>query len=266
MTAGRFLHVNLNVDSADAAADFYGRIIGMRAVMQTDPDVPADGSIFGMDQRIFTDTRFLYDARGGRGGCALEVIEWRSPVLVRDPGGGPDRPGLSAAWFAVADLEAAAAALQNAGVPVGRPVDGLVSGQKAILASDHDGVVVELTQASGTDAPLLSGIRLSVSDADPAIRFLTAIGFSVVEPLHTESVAGDQLLPGGGAVAVDCQLARLALAEDGHQFTVLLVEHPGGAPQRAPGGASSQGLYRCALRVDNVAAALARLPDFVDVT
>jgi catechol 2,3-dioxygenase-like lactoylglutathione lyase family enzyme len=265
-TAGRFLHVNLNTASVATTDAFYCRILGLQSRMQTDASVPGDGGMFGIDGQILTDARFYYDVRGGRSGCALECIQWIRPPLAKETGIDPARPGIRAAWLVVRDLDALTAALQDSGAIVGTPVDGLVSGQKAVLAVDPDGVIVELTEAGEDSAPLFGGILLSVTDADATIRFLTAIGFHVVEPLRTEAVAADQLHPSGGGQAVGRRVARLALPEDGEHFSVRLMEHPDARGRRAPQGANSRGLYRCALRVDDVAAALAALPDFVEVT
>ena len=52
--------------------------------MRTDPNVATDGTILGLDGETYCATAFLYDARGGRGGCALEAIEYQSPALQRD--------------------------------------------------------------------------------------------------------------------------------------------------------------------------------------
>ncbi|MCW2652803.1 MAG: Glyoxalase/bleomycin resistance protein/dioxygenase [Mycobacterium sp.] len=264
--AGRFLHVNLNGKSADATGAFYSAILGLQSRMQTDPSVPTDGSMFGFDGPIHSDTRFYYDVRGGRGGCALEAIEWFSPALLPDTRPGPGRPGIRAAWFAVADLDGTAAALRDAGAIVGSQVHGLISGEPAVLAIDPDGVVVELTQATAASAPLFCGILLSVSDAAAAVHFLTTIGFEVKESPEDKVVSADRLTPGGDSTPVNCRMARVVLPEDGGQFSVRLIEHPDAAGQRAPAGANSQGLYRCALRVDDVNAALAALPDSVEVT
>jgi catechol 2,3-dioxygenase-like lactoylglutathione lyase family enzyme len=265
-TAGRFLHVNLNAASASATADFYSRILGLQTRMQTDASVPTDGSMLGFDGQVFTDVRFFYDVRGGRNGCALEAVQWLSPALIPDSGTDMARPGIRAAGFSVADLGAATTALRESGAVVGAGVEGLISGQQAVLAVDPDGVVVELTQANVDSAPLFSGILLLVGDATAAIHFLTAIGFDVIEPLRAEDLAAGRLSPSGGLDQVSCRVARLALPEDGKHFSVRLVEHPGSTGRRGQVGANSQGLYRCALRVDNVAAALSALPDFVEVT
>jgi hypothetical protein len=59
-------------------------------------------------------------------------------------------------------------------------------------------------------------------------------------------------------------VARYALAEDGHQFSLVVVQHPGTARTPVPWGGNRQGLYRCALRVENVHDALKNVPDSVE--
>lgn len=266
--ARRFLHVNLNCESLNATERVYGDVLGLTARMRTDPQVATDGSILGLAGETYCATAFLYDGRGGRGGCALEAIEYRSPPLARDPGTDPARPGIRSAQLAVADVDGAAAALRAAGCTVGNPVDGLISGGKSVLAADPDGVVIELTElpadADASRGSLFNGIRIAAIDAAATGKFLTAIGFEEVQAPRTLPVAGEQLGPGGPADAVDCVVARYALAEDGHQFSLVVVQHPDTEPTPVPWGGNRQGLYRCALRVDNVHDALAQVPDSVE--
>lgn len=265
--ARRFLHVNLNCASLDATERVYGDVLGLNARMRTDPEVATDGTILGLDGETFCATSFLYDARGGRGGCALETIEYYSPALSRDSSTDPVRPGIRAAQLGVADIESVATALRDAGLTVGEPVDGLIGGGKSVLALDPDGVVIELTELpAGADAStgaLFNGIRIAAIDAAATGEFLTAIGFDEVVAPKTAAVAGAQLSPAGTG-ETDCTVARYALAEDGHQFTVSVVQHPGTAPTPVPWGGNRQGLYRCALRVENVHDALASVPDSVE--
>jgi len=265
--ARRFLHVNLNCASLDTTERVYSGVLGLHARMRTDPKVATDGTILGLDGETFCATSFLYDARGGRGGCALEAIEYFSPTLSRDPSADPVRPGIRAAQLGVADVEGAAAELRDAGLAVGEPVDALIGGGKSVLALDPDGVVIELTQLpAGADASkgaLFNGIRIAAIDAAATGEFLTAIGFEEVDAPKTVSVAGGQLAPGGSS-DTDCVVARYALAEDGHQFSLVVVQHPSITPTPVPWGGNRQGLYRCALRVENVHDALAAAPDSVE--
>ena len=107
------------------------------------------------------------------------------------------------------------------------------------------------------------GIRMAAIDAAATGAFLTSIGFDEVAAPKTQSVAGTQVIPGGTG-ETDCVVARYALAEDGHQFTLVVVQHPGTAPTPVPWGGNRQGLYRCALRVESVHDALAEVPGSVE--
>ncbi len=268
--ARRFLHVNLNCGSLDATEELYAGKLGLSARMRTDPEVATNGSILGLDGETYCETSFLYDARGGRGGCALEAIAFQSPALKRDRRAESTRPGIRAALMRVADLDAAVRALRVAGATVGQPVDGLISGTKSVLAVDTDRVVVELAQcppdAEVSGGALFSGIRIAAIDAVATAEFLRAIGFAEVDAPTKVSVSADQLAPDGSAESVECVVARFALPEDAHRFTLTVVEHPDTAADvPVPWGGNYQGLYRCALRVESVDKALAALPESVEV-
>jgi catechol 2,3-dioxygenase-like lactoylglutathione lyase family enzyme len=268
--ARRFLHVNLNCESLEATEELYSGVLGLSARMRTDPGVATNGAILGIDDETYCSTAFLYDARGGRDGCALEVITFESPPLTRDQRTEPTRPGIRAALMWVADPDNAVAGLRGAGVVTAdEPVNGLISGVKSVLALDPDGVVVELAQAPSdldlSAGSLFAGIRIAAIDTIATVEFLTAIGFVEVEAPTTVSVSRNQLDPRASADSVECVVARLALPEDRHQFTVAVVQHPDTTNDKpVPWGGNRQGLYRCALRVENVEEALAALPDSVE--
>ena len=267
--ARRFLHVNLNCESMQATEELYSGVLGLSARMRTDPDVATNGAILGIDDETYCSTAFLYDARGPRDGCALEAIAFQSPPLARDDRADPTRPGIRAVLMWVADLDTAVVALGKTGVPVGEPVDGLISGAKSVLALDPDGAVIELAEApSDLDASagaLFSGIRIAAIDIFATAQFLTAIGFIEVESPRTVRVSANQLAPDGSADSVECAVARFALPEDEQQFTVTVVQHPETATEASvPWGGNRQGLYRCALRVENVKTALAALPNAIE--
>lgn len=263
--ARRFLHVNLNCESLAATEALYCDVFGLSARMRGDASVPNDGRILGFDGQTYCATSFLYDCRGGRGGCALEAIEWHTPALQPGSDADPVRPGIRSALFKVGDLGAVAGALRDAGVRVSDPVAGLISGTKSVLAVDADEVVIELAEVPEyAPTALFSGVRISAVDTVTTVKFLTDIGFTVVDPPTVVAVAGEQLSPDGAGIPVDCVLARVALPEDSHQFGITVVQHPDTGSHPLPEGANSQGLYRCALRVENVEKALAVLPDSIE--
>jgi len=265
--ARRFLHVNLNCESLDATERLYAAQLGLSARMRSDPKVATDGTILGLGGETFCATAFLYDSRGGRAGCALEAIEFHKPALKVDQNSDPTRPGIRSTLLTVADLDATVTALRAAGITVSGPVDGLISGSKAVLALDPDGVVIELAEApSDKPGAVFAGIRIAAIDAVATGEFLTAIGFARVQAPAQVKVAGDQLAPGGSPTPVKCAVSRYALAEDAHQFSLTVVEHPDtGNADPVPWGGNHQGLYRCALRVENTEAAMSLVPDPVEV-
>jgi catechol 2,3-dioxygenase-like lactoylglutathione lyase family enzyme len=264
--ARRFLHVNLNCNSLDATEGLYAEKLGLSARMRTDPSVATDGSILGLNGETYCATSFLYDSRGGRGGCALEAIEYQEPALARDSSSDPTRPGIRSALLTVADLDAAVAGLREGGVAASAPVDGLISGSKSVLVLDPDGVVVEIAEApSEKPGALFAGIRIAAIDAVATGEFLTAIGFTEVQAPAPAKISAEQLAPGGSPDPVECVVSRYALVEDAQQFSLSVVQHPdtrSGDP--VPWGGNRQGLYRAALRVESVHAAMAELPDSVE--
>lgn len=265
--ARRFLHVNLNCESLDATEGLYAAQLGLSARMRSDPEVATDGTILGLGGETFCATAFLYDSRGGRAGCALEAIEFHAPALKADQDSDPTRPGIRSTLLTVADLDATVAALRAAGFTVGGPVDGLISGSKSVLALDPDGAVIELAEApSDKPGAVFAGIRIATIDEVATGEFLTAIGFAQVGAPAQVEVAGDQLAPGGSPKPVTCAVSRYALAEDAHQFTLTVVAHPDTRnADPVPWGGNHQGLYRCALRVENTEAAMSLVPDSVEV-
>lgn len=266
--ARRFLHVNLNCESLDATEGLYVGLLGLSARMRTDPKVPTDGSILGIEgSETFCETSFLYDSRGGRGGCALEAIEFHRPALKVDQSADPTRPGIRSTLLTVADLDATVIALREAGAAVSAPVPGLISGSTSVLLRDPDGAVIELAEVpSDKPGAVFTGIRIAAIDAVATGEFLTAIGFAEVQAPAEVEISGCQLMPGGSPDVVRATVARYALAEDGHRFSLTVVAHPetrNAVP--VPWGGNLQGLYRCAMRVENTEMAMAMVPKSVEV-
>jgi catechol 2,3-dioxygenase-like lactoylglutathione lyase family enzyme len=263
--ARRFLHVNLNCESLDATEALYAKQLGLSARMRTDPEVPTDGAILGFAGETYGATTFFYDARGGRTACSLEAIEWRTPPLKSDRNSDPARPGIRSALFTVNDLAETVTWLREAGFDVGEPVTGLISDSSSVLVVDGDGVVLELAEVPGElPGSLFAGIRILAVDASATVKFLSAIGFEVLQEPTVVQITGDQLAPGGGSDRVQCVVARVALPEDKSQFSVAVVQHPDTRKHPLPEGGNSQGLFRCAMRVEDVRKAWSLVPDSVE--
>jgi hypothetical protein len=166
--------------------------------------------------------------------------------------------------FTVNDLSETVSGLRGAGYKVSQPITGLISGASAVLVADGDGVVVELAEVhSDMPGALFAGMRMAAVDALATVEFLSAIGFAVLQEPTTVGVTGDQLAPGGGSDEVECVVARLALPEDRDRFTVTVVQHPDTAKHPLPHGGNHQGLFRCAMRVEDVRKAWSLVPNWV---
>ena len=77
--ARRFLHVNYNCHDAERLEHFYQEVFGLKTVMRS-VSGPGEGPPFGLYEEIECRVTFLYDHRGGRRSCSLELINWREPA------------------------------------------------------------------------------------------------------------------------------------------------------------------------------------------
>jgi catechol 2,3-dioxygenase-like lactoylglutathione lyase family enzyme len=223
--ARRFLHVNLNCESLERTERVYGDVLGLKPRMRTDAKVATNGSILGID--------------GDETFCETSFLY--------DSRGGRAGCALEAIEFHTPALKA-----DQSNDPT-RP--GIRS--TLLTVADLDGTVTALRDA---------GIRIAAIDAAATGEFLTAIGFAELAAPARVEVAGDQLAPGGSPNPVTCVVSRYTLAEDAHQFSLTVVAHPDTRKaDPVPWGGNHQGLYRCALRVENTERAMALVPDSVEV-
>lgn len=233
--ARRFLHVNVNTVDFDRTESFFVDGLGLELRMRTDPDVLNDGEVLGLSGKVRSETRFYYDSRGPRSACAIEVIEWLDPPTV--PSSGTGSGGPAALGFVVADRSRVVATLRDNGFDIiSENADGLITGGPAALVLGPDGVVVELGDPAhgATDEVRFAGVRIDCADREASLRFYKSIGF-------------DQIGTDGGA-------CHVGLPEDADSTRLCLVPSTGSMPaEKKP---NQQGLYRCALRVENTPRAM----------
>jgi catechol 2,3-dioxygenase-like lactoylglutathione lyase family enzyme len=181
-------------------------------------------------------------------------VQWIDPPTTGETFGTPAVVGLHALTYAV---PAVADRVRATGVPMlGRPVEGLLRpGTLALLVRDPDGVLVELVETRPDERSESRGVRLSCRDLDAAIAWYNAIGFTVeVAPTTVNGAAGTF---GAESGRVRVRAARMSLVEE-PTFALTIVEWPDAS---RPDGvdARHRGLFRMALRVENVNDALAVL-------
>jgi catechol 2,3-dioxygenase-like lactoylglutathione lyase family enzyme len=255
---GRFLHVNLNTRDVDRSGAFYEALGGLKTVMRTKP-VPTRGEVFGMDGIVLARAHFLYDHRGARRTSALELVQWDEPATEGAVYEHPSRPGLHALCLTAEDpAEAARFATEAGGTFLGGSTATVVSGDCHVVR-DVDGVVVEIAAAAG--ASTFAGVRLHCTDLERTMAWYRTLGFVVRdEPGEVElgavGLGLGESAPDGPARAL---IARMALPED-VSFVVAMVQllDPEPVGDSYPQG-NHVGLFRSAMRVEDIAAACAQL-------
>lgn len=235
------MHCNLNTVDIERAAAFYMAVLDVEPRMRS-VSTDGDSTFMGLGASTASVTTFLYDRRGPRAAPALELVGWSDPPT--EPAG-PDTaaPSFTAVGYRVSDLRPVVARLAAVGAPVER-VDGGVtvrgSTWPAIRTADPDGVPVEVIEVPpGPDDPptaAFSHERLRSTDPDRTADWFGALGWTV--RARGAGSAGERL--------------SLVLPED-PTFSLEFTRSP--AAPGAPRPANTQGLYRMALAVEDVAAA-----------
>jgi catechol 2,3-dioxygenase-like lactoylglutathione lyase family enzyme len=233
--ARRFLHVNVNTVDFDRTESFFVDGLGLKLRMRTDPDILNDGEVLGLTGKVRSETRFYYDSRGPRSACAIEVIEWLDPPTVPNIGTGSG--GLAALGFVVADRARAVETLGDKGFDIiTENTDGLITGGPAALVRGPDGVEVELGDPAraATDEVRFAGVRIDCADLEASLAFYKSIGFD--------------------EIGFDNGAYHIGLPEDADSTRLCLAPSTGSMP--AVKKPNQQGLYRCALRVENTPRAM----------
>jgi catechol 2,3-dioxygenase-like lactoylglutathione lyase family enzyme len=149
-----FAHVNLNTPDLDRALGFYRDRLGLAVGWRTEPEVPQDGALFGLDgTAVAWRGALLVGPQGGRGPM-LDLLQWTRP--------------------ATGGVAASGARLGLTRLVVGVPEALLGDGA---LVVDPDGCEVELVAA---DASVLLGVVLVCSSLPRSEAFYREVmGFEV---------------------------------------------------------------------------------------
>jgi catechol 2,3-dioxygenase-like lactoylglutathione lyase family enzyme len=252
--ARRFLHINLNTVDADAAQRFFTDGLGLELRMRTDPEVLTDGEILGLSGKVCTDTRFLYDSRGPRTSCAIEVIEWLDPPTVACGHPGTASVGLAALGFVVADRAVTVERISGQGFDViCADTAGLIPSGPATFLVGPDSVVIEIGDLPGAASGTVqfAGARIACADLDASLAFYNQIGFDQISV--------------GAAGHDDIHVCHIGLPEDADSTRLCLTQATAtdaAATRKEP---NQQGLCRCALRVESTKLAVAATANSIAV-
>jgi catechol 2,3-dioxygenase-like lactoylglutathione lyase family enzyme len=241
LRAAGALHCNLNVRSLASAVGVY-EALGLRVKMRSSAE-GQDATAMGLGDSTTSEAWFLYDARGGRGAPAVELVEWIAPKTSGEAYGHPGEVGMQALGLDVPDVGDAvrAAAAQGA-----RPRPGGAAGVGAVIL-DADGVALELSPAS-VESPILRYARIVCADLERSTRWYSMLGF---DPIGTEStIRWDHAGEAADVVERRCSLAGPPSLE------LRLTAWPSRPATTAHSRASDRGLFRMALAVPDVRAAV----------
>jgi catechol 2,3-dioxygenase-like lactoylglutathione lyase family enzyme len=253
LRAAGALHCNLNVSTLAGAVGVY-ESLGLRVKMRSRAEAQ-DASAMGLGDSTTSEAWFLYDARGGRGAPAVELVEWIAPKTSGEAYGHPGEVGMQALGLDVPDVSDAVRAATAQGA---RPRPGGPAGVGAVVL-DTDGVALELSAAS-VESPILRYARIVCADLEQSTRWYGILGFDPIGPVRM--IRWDHAREAANVVEQRLSLAGSAPLE------LRLTAWPSRAATTAHGRASDRGLFRMALAVPDVRVAVdaARQSDAIDAT
>ncbi|MGE0309702.1 MAG: VOC family protein, partial [Acidimicrobiia bacterium] len=183
--ARRFLHVNYNCVDAERLEHFYHQVFGLKTVMRS-VSGPGEGPPFGLYEEIECRVTFLYDHRGGRRSCSLELINWRAPA----PTSGALYPepwyaGIQSIAYSAPDLDIVATTATELGGSVERRGDGW------LVLRDPEHLPIEVFASPGPSE--FRYIRVVCTDVGRTAAWWSKLGFT---PGDLVIAPGVQLWPG----------------------------------------------------------------------
>ena len=241
LRAAGALHCNLNVSSLAAAVGVY-ESLGLRTKMRSRAEAQ-DASAMGLGDTTTSEAWFLYDARGGRGAPAVELVEWTEPKTSGKVYEDPSEVGMQALGFEVPDVSEAVRAATAQGA---RPRPGGPAGVGTVIL-DADGVALELSPAR-VESPLLRYARIVCADLARSAQWYGLLGFDAVAP---ESI----IVWDHNGETTDVVEQRLFLAGPA-PLELRLTAWPSAPAAPAHRHANHRGLFRMALAVPDVRAAV----------
>jgi catechol 2,3-dioxygenase-like lactoylglutathione lyase family enzyme len=243
----RFLHCNYNCHDVDLLERFYVDLFGLRVVMRSESS-GSNATPFGIfGHPTESKVTFVYDHRGGRRSSSLELVQWIQPATIGTTYPDPWNRGIHGVAYTASDLDAIAVGAQAAGATLVRRSDDW------LLLRDPEGVTVEVLRADGPSEARY--LRIVCSDLERTTAWWKQIGFVEGE---LATVDAKDIWPGDDERHITAE--RSLVPTDDSSFGIVLTTWSGPLPIGPTYGMPyHQGLYRMAMSVDNVDAAVAAL-------
>jgi catechol 2,3-dioxygenase-like lactoylglutathione lyase family enzyme len=255
LDGARVFHVNVNCSDLARSRAFYAECCGLAEGARTAPEQTQDGAAFGL-ARARWDAWILVGARGFDGG-AVDLLEWQEPAPAGRPPRSLAEAGFQRIGVRVPDLDAAVErAAAHGGEAWGEPdAHTLPDGGQVRIAfvSDPDGVAIELVEG-GADG--LTFVGVTCRDLERAVAFYRALGFREVARFPSNRADGAHLRIDGPVAMVEVMMG--APGQGAVHVMLVGFERPR-VDVRAPRDANTLGIWRTALLVPDVDAAVAAL-------
>lgn len=247
--ARRHLHMAYNCADGAAVTEMFVDGLAMRNTMSS-PAEASSPDLLGFGREVTGGADFVYDARGPRGGPAVEVNYWVDPPVVGTPHRDAFAVGLHAVGFSVPNLDKAVSGLDALGCNViGAGPSPFGDGWASLR--DPRGVVIDLVSDASVPAgeTRMRHLRGTVSDMTASLSWYQGLGYEVVAKI---SISDGSFVGHDGPVLAEA--ARLRLPDDPFEVLLLHWDTPEthGSHYAEPNHA---GLYRVALCVDDTRAA-----------
>ncbi|MGI9286588.1 MAG: VOC family protein [Pseudomonadales bacterium] len=245
-------HVNINCSQLESAQKFYENVVGLNTEAHTGP-APQDGTKLGMGPHMQWDAFMLNDHLSFHG-TALDLLEWKTPLITGEPYQQPHHLGFSRLAFKVPEIALQCERLADSNVNCfSAPEDVLIDSDRDLRRrffcfSGPDDMVLEFFDHDG---PVEMGyVNVNCSNIERSFAwYCDNLGFQTSEPLLDHEMNG---LVYGAAGSVHFESTLLHIPGEEHRFGVQLTEWTNPKPIGQPyTEMNNLGLYRIALAVDD---------------
>ncbi len=244
LDGAQVFHVNVNCRDLGRSRAFY-EAIGLRAATRTAPGAAQPGDAFGL-ARARWDAWILTGAQGFDGGV-VDLLEWHEPAPAGEPPANLHTQGFQRLGLLVPDLDAAMLAATALGGEVWA-APAYHDDIRLVLASDPDGVAVELVEAGG---PAVSFAGVVCSDLERSVAWYRALGFREAARFASANDESTHLRIAGRSTFEEVMMTAPA---GGIALMLVGFGVPAVAPV-APRPANAVGIWRAALLVADLDAA-----------
>jgi catechol 2,3-dioxygenase-like lactoylglutathione lyase family enzyme len=256
--AHRLVHCCYNTDDAAGVLCFLREGLGLPVVV-TGGVSTYDAGAFGDFGVVRAQISLVFDECGPRVSAGLELHGCIDPPAHGSPHDSVGTPGIQALGLEVPDVNAALDRAIRHGACLlsdlsGSDLDRVLGVSGAVSIRDSQGVTFDLVGSElGAGPTRIRHLRLTCRDVDKSAEWYEAVG--AIDRSQSSAYAGRDAHGGGGQL--ETATRRLCFA--GGHCELILGEWPNAPVGEPYTGPSHRGLYRMALAVDDMSAAVSHV-------